>query len=173
MELTLLRHAPLAKHLQKRYIGHSNRTLDTTLFEIEKVAPLLEKKYDAIYTSDLLRCTQTLQQCGLNDFIPDKRLREVRFKPKFEGKSFGEIEQMEEFDPLFLESQERWHTFICDESPSQFHERLHHFLEELPKEGSVLCCTHAGVIREILTLLTPQNSPKILDYLDYVIVTVK
>lgn len=168
-----MRHAPLPKHLQKRYIGHSDISIDTTLFEKNKIAPLMGKKYDALYSSDLLRCTQTLEHIGWNDFISDGRLREVRFKRHIEGKSFGEIEAMDDFDPLFLESQERWHSFICDESLSLFQERLQNFLDELPNEGNILCCAHGGTIREILTLLTPKNPPQTLDYLDYTIVRVK
>lgn len=173
MELTLLRHAPLPKHFQKRYIGHSNIAIDTTLFEKNKIAPLMGKKYDALYSSDLLRCTQTLEQCGFECFIPDTRLREVRFKSHIEGKNFGEIETMDDFDPIFLESQESWHAYICDESIDVFQSRIKCFLDELPREGNVLLCSHAGTIREILRVLDSLNPPKTVDYLDYTIVRVK
>lgn len=167
MVLTLLRHAPLPLAFHGRYIGHSDIPIDRELFH-----PLtLPSAYDVIYSSDLIRCTQTLEQLGYNDFKTDERLREVRFKEQFEGKNFDEIEQMEEYDPSFLESEERWYDFVCDEPIEAFRERISLFLAELPRDGKILLCTHGGTIREILSRW--QSNPRRIDYLEYTIVTVK
>jgi len=167
MSLTLLRHAPLNQEYQGRYIGHTDLPIDPALF-----APItLPLTYDSIYSSDLRRCTQTLEQLGYQKFQTDERLREVRFKAHFEGKSFQEIEQMEEYNPRFLESEEQWHDFICDESVEAFRGRIGSFLADLSCEQNILICAHGGTIAEILSLL---NAPsKRLNYLEYTIVTVK
>lgn len=167
MPLTLLRHAPLAKEYHGRYIGHSDIPIDLALF-----TPItLPQTYDVIYSSDLSRCTQSLEQLGYGDFQTDERLREVRFKTPFEGKNFEEIERMEDYHPAFLESQEQWHSFVCDESVEEFRGRIASFLNDIPLEQNILICAHGGTIAEILSLL---NAPsKRLNYLEYTIVTVK
>lgn len=167
MSLTLLRHAPLAKEYHGRHIGHTDTPIDPVLF-----TPItLPLAYDLIYSSDLSRCTQTLEQLGYQDFQTDKRLREVRFKTSFEGKRFDEIERMEIYEPSFLESQERWHDFICDESVEEFRGRIASFLDDIPLEQNILVCAHGGTIAEMLSLLNVPS--KRLGYLEYTIVTVK
>lgn len=167
MSLTLLRHAPPPLAYHGRYIGHTDIPIDSELF-----TPItLPLTYDVIYSSDLLRCTQTLEQLGYPDFKTDERLREVRFKAPFEGKSFDEIERMEIYNPRFLESQEQWHSFVCDESVEEFRGRIASFLEDIPPAKNILLCAHGGTIAEILSFL---NAPiKRLNYLEYTIVTVK
>src|SRR3989339_412522 len=167
MSLTLLRHAPLSAEYHGRYIGHTDLFIDSELFS----PIILPHTYDLVYSSDLCRCTQTLETLGYSDFKTDERLREVAFKKHFERKSFEEIEQMESYAPRFLESQEHWHTFICEERIEDFRGRIQSFLEELSPKHNILVCSHAGTIREILSLL--KSEPKRLDYLEYTIVTVK
>lgn len=167
MPLTLLRHAPLAKEYHGCYIGHTDIPIDLALF-----TPIaLPLAYDLIYSSDLSRCTQTLERLGYREFQTDERLREVRFKAPFEGKSFDEIERMEEYDSSFLESQEQWHSFVCDESVEEFRGRIASFLDDIPLEQNILVCAHGGTIAEMLSLLNVPS--KRLDYLEYTIVTVK
>lgn len=167
MVLTLLRHAAPRAEYHGRTIGHTDISIDTTRFQPIK----LPRSYDVIYSSDLSRCTQTLEQLGYSDFIVDGRLREVRFKTQFEGKNFGEIERMDAYNARALESEEAWHAFVCEESSSDFRERINTFLRELPSDKNILVCSHAGTIREMLTQL--RHPPQKLDYLEYTIVTVK
>lgn len=167
MALTLLRHAPPPPAYQRRYLGHTDIAIDPACFEPIR----LPRAYDTIYSSDLSRCTQTLEALGYVDFRTDDRLREVRFKDRFEGKSFGEIERMEEYDPSALESHERWHAFVCDESIDAFRGRIGAFLSELPADREILVCTHGGVIREILSQLLGSSGE--VDYLEYTIVSLK
>ncbi len=171
MELTLLRHAPLPTAYHGRYIGHTDIPIDETLFEHNKIEHLLHQKFDRIYSSDLVRCTATLERMGMGSFITDSRLREVRFKPSIEGKSFAQIEAMESFNPDALNSKESWHHYVCDESSLMFQSRIECFLNELPKDGSVLICTHGGTIAMILSLLNPVLSDEPLGYLDYITVS--
>jgi alpha-ribazole phosphatase len=164
MPITLLRHAPIPKGYHGRYLGHTDIPIDYELF-----TPItLPQKYDLIYSSDLNRCTQTLEALGYTDVIPDTRLREVCFKEMFEGKNFEEIERMKEYSPQFLESRESWHTFICEESIENFRGRIQSFLEELPSDQNILICSHAGTLYEMLSLLN--SLPKRLDYLEHTIV---
>ena len=164
MSLTLLRHAPLSEKYHGRYIGHSDLSIDFELF----TSIALPQTYDSIYSSDLIRCTQTLDALGYSNVITDSRLREVHFKERFEGKNFEEIERMKEYSPQFLESRERWHTFICEESIENFRGRIESFLEELPRDQNILICSHAGTIYEMLLLFN--SMPKRVDYLEYTIV---
>lgn len=165
MALTLLRHAAPSVEYHGRYIGHTDICIDLQLFD----SITLPYSYDAIYSSDLLRCTQTLEALGYPDFKTDERLREVAFKKHFEGKSFTQIEQIKEYHSSYLESQEMWHTFICEESHEHFRQRIEMFLEELPLHKNILVCSHGGTIREILSIL--KREPKTMDYLENTIVT--
>lgn len=164
MSLTLLRHAAPPIKFHGRYIGHTDLFIDAELF-----TPIaLPQTYDSIYSSDLIRCTQTLDALGYSNVITDSRLREVHFKERFEGKNFEEIERMKEYSPQFLESRESWHAFICEENIEDFRGRIESFLEELPRDQNILICSHGGTIYEMLFLLN--SIPKRLDYLEYMIV---
>ena len=173
MELILLRHAPPHREFHRRYIGHTDIVIDPDLFDPAKVAPLLDEQYDAVCSSDLVRCTATLRHMGMEDYITDSRLREVRFKASVEGKSFDEIAQTAEYHPGVLASVRSWHDFVCDEPSAAFSERVASFLGSLPPCGTVLVCTHAGTIREILSQLFPEGENTSLGYLEYTRVRVK
>lgn len=171
MELTLLRHAPLPAVYQGRYIGHTDIGIDDTLFERDKIEHLLNQDFDRIYSSDLVRCTATLEKMGMQSYITDERLREVRFKPSVEGKSFAQIEAMDDFTPDALDSKESWHRLICEESPIMFQSRIEDFLHDLPREEKVLICAHGGTIGMILSVIVPDHSDMPLGYLDTVTVS--
>lgn len=168
MGLTLLRHAPPPRKYYGCYNGHTNIPIDTTLFEHDKIQPLLHRQFDRIYSSDLQRCTATLETVGITEFTPDSRLREVRFKPSIEGKTFSQIEASENFDSRSLDSMEAWHHYICDESLAVFKARVQHFLNELVPDESVLICSHGGTISMILSLLSPAIENKSLGYLGHI-----
>ncbi len=167
MSLTLLRHAPPPIAYHGRYIGHSDIPIDPALF----TPIILPQTYDVIYSSDLSRCTQTLEYLGYRDFHTDERLREVCFKEHFEGKSFEEISRMECYDQSFLESESQWHEFVCAEPIETFRGRIREFLSGLSYEQNILICSHAGTIHEILRCIEETFIP--LNYLEYTIVRVK
>lgn len=171
MELTLLRHAPPPTAYHGRYIGHTDIMIDDTLFEQDKIEYLSHQNFDHIYSSDLVRCTATLEKMGMIPFIADPRLREVCFKPSIEGRNFAQIEVMNDFDPNALDSKESWHRFVCDEPIEVFQERIKCFLDELPKDGSVLICTHGGTITMILSILNPMLPNAPLGYLEHITVS--
>ena len=173
MELILLRHAPPRREFHGRYVGHTDIGIDPALFDPAKIAPLLGMPFDRVYSSDLSRCTRTLEMMDISDYTADARLREVRFRAPFEGKSFAEIERLEGYDPSVLDSADAWHRFVCAESAEAFAERLRSFLDTLPPLGAILVCTHAGVIRELLSQLSPSTPPVTPGYLEYTRVRVK
>lgn len=150
--LTLIRHAPLAIRYQKRFIGHLNIEIEPSLVDLSKFDEIKKRNYKYIYSSDLKRCTQTLDLIDYK-YLEDSRLREVKFKDEFEGKSFNEIEKMDSYDIKYLSSTKEWYEYICDEPFESFKNRIHSFLEEIPKDGDILICSHAGTIKMIYSIL--------------------
>lgn len=173
MGLTLLRHAPPYREYHGCYNGHTDIPIDTALFEHDKTQTLLHRSFDRIYSSDLQRCTTTLETIGITSFRTDLRLREVRFKPFIEGKTFAQIETADDFDPRCLDSQESWHEYVCDEPLEVFKARIQNFLDELPKDEDILICSHGGTISMLLSLLTPSITHKPLGYLEHVTVSLR
>jgi len=173
MVLTLLRHAALPAAYHGRFIGHTDIAIDPALFDAAKTASLRGMQYDRVYASDLVRCTGTLERMGIDAFITDPRLREVRFKPEIEGKSFAEIEAMADFDPRLLDSRESWHRHICDEPQEQFRERIARFLETLPEAETILICSHGGTLGMMASLLEPHITHPVLGYLDHLVINVR
>lgn len=168
MALILLRHAPPPREYHRCYLGHTDVGIDAALFDEAKIAPLLSERFDRIYSSDLLRCTQTLEAIGLRGYTADPRLREVRFRASFEGKTFEQVERMREYDPAVLDSAEAWHDYVCDESSEAFRRRIGSFLAELDPNLNVLVCTHGGTIKTLLSLLNQPEPHPVPAYLDYV-----
>jgi broad specificity phosphatase PhoE len=171
MELTLLRHAAPSIAYQQRYIGHTDISIDNTLFEHNKIEHLLLQKFDRIYSSDLKRCIQTLETIGIDSFTIDPRLREVRFKPFIEGKSFAEIEIMNDFNPDALASKESWHRFVCDEPILAFRTRVESFLNDVSEHERILICAHGGTISMLLSLIDPTLPDRHLEYLDTIAIS--
>ncbi|WP_044418663.1 histidine phosphatase family protein [Halarcobacter anaerophilus] len=168
--ITLLRHAPLPLKYQKRYIGHSDINIDLSLIDFSFLDEIQKRDYDLILSSDLKRCTQTLDLLGLS-YKKDKRLREVEFKEEFELKNFDEIEKTDIFDKKYLDSFLAWHGFLCKESFNKFQSRVEEFLKELPKNKDILICSHGGTIKMINSILKKEDyclTPFTLKYLEKV-----
>lgn len=171
MELTLLRHASPHEKFHGCYNGHTDIPIDLARFGHDKIQPLLHHHFDRIYSSDLQRCTATLETMGITVFTTDSRLREVRFKPSIEGKTFAQIEASDDFDPRVLASREAWHYYVCDESLPIFRTRIESFLDELNSGENILICSHGGTIAMILSLLDPALEYEPVGYLDYINIT--
>jgi len=164
--LTLLRHAPLHPKDQKRYNGWTNLSIDPALFDIQAVQPLCRQHFDHIFTSDLLRCTQTLDLMQKTPYTPDARLREVRFKAHIEGLSYPDVSKRTDFCDTLLEDHIAWHHYICAESYDAFGRRVGSFLAELPQNCEILVCTHGGVIQRMMSLLHLPTQQ--VGYLEYI-----
>ena len=166
MALTLLRHAAVHPRYQKRYNGWTDLSIEPSLFDAKIVAPLCTQRFDRIYSSDLMRCQETLSFMEMTPYTIDKKLREVRFKAHIEGLSYQEVSQRADFDASLLEDHRAWHNYICMESYEVFGRRISNFLADLPKDKEILVCTHGGVIYRILSLL--QLPPQQVGYLDWI-----
>jgi len=166
MALTLLRHAPLHPKYQGRYNGWTDLEIEPSLFDAQAVEILTKIPFDRVYSSDLLRCTQTLAYMGIEHYTTDARLREVRFKAHIEGKRFQEITTLPSYDESLLQSKARWHDYVCAESPQAFERRIKQFLYDLPKEGEILICSHAGTLQKMLYFLGLKREK--IDYLEFV-----
>ena len=167
--IIFLRHGVLPKKYQNRYNGWSDISIDITLCDFEKINPLKDENFDLIFSSDLLRCTQTLDALQLT-YTKDCRLREVKFNREIEGKSFEEIANLATFKQSYLETNELWHSYIAAEKKADFNDRLKEFLNSLPKSKNILICSHAGAIKEMLNILKhPINE---IQYLEFIKITV-
>lgn len=172
--ITLLRHAPLPLEYQKKLIGHCDIEIDLSLCDVTELDNIKNRKYDYIFCSDLKRCKQTLDLIGF-DYTEDKRLREVKFKEDFKQKSFSEIEKFDSYDMKYLSSMASWHNYVCEESLEDFRVRLKSFFEELPKDGDILICSHAGAIKMLNSIIENENYEKSLfkinymEYADYIV----
>ena len=153
MAITLLRHASLAPKYQGRYNGWTDIDIDPNLFEEKKIALLTRQKFDLVYSSDLVRCQQTLEMIGIQEYITDERLREVRFKEEIEGRNFNEIEKLDSYNSSYIEQSTTWHNYICAESQKSFEARILSFLEGLPANKEILICSHGGTLQKMMALL--------------------
>jgi broad specificity phosphatase PhoE len=166
MALTLLRHAALPEENEHRYNGWTDIDIDPALFDAKEVALLSQQKFDFIYSSDLVRCQQTLELMGITEYITDERLREVRFKKEVEGLNFNEIEKLTSYKTSYIEEKEAWHDYICDESQIQFETRIKDFLESLPVNKEILICSHGGTLQKIMAMLGYAKNK--IAYLEYI-----
>lgn len=169
MAVTLLRHAALSKQHQKRYVGHSNVALEDFLFEEEKIQSLKEQEFDEVYSSDLLRCTCTLDKIGFS-YKTSKAIREVEFKDEFELKNFEEVSKLASFKQEYLNSYLTWHEYICKESFFDFNKRIKDFLNLLDLKKEILICCHAGALKVMSSYLKQEDYETCksdFSYLDY------
>lgn len=167
--VTLLRHAPLAKEYHKKLVGHCDVEIDLSLCDMTKLESIKNRKYDYVFSSDLKRCKQTLNLMDF-EYKEDKRLREVEFKKAFRQKSFSEIEKFDSYDAKYLSSMKAWHNYVCEESLEDFENRIKSFLLELPTNGDILICSHAGTIKMLDSIFKNEDFEKSLfeiDYLEY------
>ena len=153
MAITLLRHASLGEKYVDRYNGWTDISIDPILFDEKKISILKNIEFDFIYSSDLLRCTQTLDMMDMDEYFTDARLREVRFRDEIEGKSFKEVQNLPSYKSHYTEERDRWHQYICDEHPALFERRIKSFLKDLPRDKEILVCSHGGTLQKMMVLL--------------------
>ncbi len=161
MKLYLLRHAPVIE----KYDGCYNGWIDIDIQpNIKPIKELQNIHFDSIYSSDLLRCTKTLELLGFFNYQIDQKIRESKFKIEYEGKNFNQIKAPQSA----LKDMKSWYTFLCDESIEEFKNRIESFLKEL-KGDKILICSHGGAIRMILSIIEKRDFYRLfekkIDYL--------
>ncbi len=145
--ISLIRHGEVEKSYRHRYngwnnIGLSPRGIDQVRKTAEEIGSI-----PVLYSSDLLRCRQTIQFFTCKETVISESLREKSWG-KHEGMSFDEIEASgiayTDF-PTFIKS-------LDGETPEIFKERVISYWQSIrtviPHGAAIL--THGGVIHQIL-----------------------
>lgn len=153
-KLIIVRHGQTQMNVEGIFFGK----LDPGLNEMgrvqsKKAGDILKKHgYDAIYSSDLVRASETAELVNYLK-LPikfDKRLQEIDFGI-FEGLSYKEIK--EKYPVECEKSKNEWKTFdfVTGESLERLQSRAVEFVESLDKTKNNLVVTHWGVINCILS----------------------
>jgi len=176
IELVLLRHGSTRWNAERRYLGYTDMPLlPGSLEQLKGLAeqPNLHEDFWRVYSSDLIRCKETLA-CVVPKWkdtaVYDKRLREMNFGD-WEGLTYEDLKENRTYrdwldDPGAV-------TPPNGESWEQFEGRVNSFLltltqaveldftarrdkgEEDPGPKRILIVTHGGVIRLLLASAQP------------------
>lgn len=153
MNIYLARHA----EVEEKYKGRYNGQIDIDISQkgqegAKKLAENLKNiEFDAIYSSDLKRCRQSIEFFGKKMIIFDELLREKSFG-ECEGLSYEEICELKNTK---YKSFEQWITVLGGEDFDSFIKRIEHFFKtKILNSGAknILIMTHAGVIRTAIYL---------------------
>ncbi|RUR30659.1 histidine phosphatase family protein [Vreelandella nanhaiensis] len=159
VELVVVRHGITAWNLERRYQGQHDIPLlfpDAEEGLLALKDALISERFDAIYSSDLKRCQQTLEwiqaaKPGMPHHL-EPRLRELNFG-EYEGKVYDELKDLPHY--------RAWVDSVGElqipggESAAQLRTRLEAWLSDMAidarKQGyrKILVITHGGVIREL------------------------
>lgn len=154
-----VRHGITAWNLERRYQGQQDIPLllpeaEAGLLALRKA--LADERFDAIYSSDLQRCQQTLEWAqAAKEGVPvmlEPRLRELDFG-EYEGKVYDELKHLPHYRAWIDSVGEL--QIPGGESAAQLRERLDAWLDSMAinaqKGGhkKILAVTHGGVIREL------------------------
>ncbi|MEL7896275.1 histidine phosphatase family protein [Vreelandella neptunia] len=159
VELVAVRHGITAWNLERRYQGQQDIPLlfpDAEAGLLELRDALVDERFDAIYSSDLNRCQQTLAWAEVAKAnVPlslEPRLRELDFG-EYEGKVYDELKELPHYRAWIDSVGEL--QIPGGESAAQLRERLDAWLHDLAVNAradghkKVLAVTHGGVIREM------------------------
>ncbi len=154
-----VRHGITAWNLERRYQGQQDIPLlfpDAEAGLLELRDALVDERFDAIYSSDLNRCQQTLAWAEVAKAnVPlslEPRLRELDFG-EYEGKVYDELKELPHYRAWIDSVGEL--QIPGGESAAQLRERLDAWLHDLAVNAradghkKVLAVTHGGVIREL------------------------
>ncbi|TYS70467.1 histidine phosphatase family protein [Sutcliffiella horikoshii] len=165
VDLYLIRHWITDWNRDKRYLGHTDQNiLMDRLDELDLLKTEFENlSFDSIYSSDLLRCQNTLKYLSLcRSPILDPRLREMNFGD-WEGKKYEELKG----EPCYQRWLDNWelHSPPSGESGQMFQRRVDAFVSDMldrvslsREESNILIMSHGGVIRYMLSQFKATNS---------------
>lgn len=154
-KLIIVRHGQTQMNVEGIFFGKLDPELNAKGKEqCETARKILEERYtyDAVYSSDLKRASETAEivnYLGLPITL-DKRLQEIDFGI-FEGLSYEEIQK--KYPVECEKSKNEWRTFdfVTGESLEILQQRAVEFVESLDKTKDNLVVTHWGVINCILS----------------------
>jgi len=159
VELVAVRHGITAWNLERRYQGQQDIPLlfpDAEAGLLALRESLAAERFDAIYSSDLQRCQQTLawsQAATQGAAVSlEPRLRELDFGD-YEGKVYDELKALPHYRAWIDSVGEL--QIPGGESSGQLRARLDAWLDDLAANAhagnhqKILAVTHGGVIREL------------------------
>ncbi len=160
-KLILVRHAVTDDNMLSKLSGHiDSKISEEGQIQINKITDYLRnEKIDKIYTTTSTRTKDTVKYLAEVNRINIKEsesLKEINFGD-FEGKDFKEIQKNypDEFNKMISEGYE--YRYPNGESLIDCYERVSQkiklILEEAEDNSTILICSHAGTIRNILTYL--------------------
>ncbi len=165
MIITLVRHGEIDNDYLGCYNGHIDISLSPTGVQASKqlAEHFKDTNFDAVYSSDLKRCKETLQP-----IILEPKNQHIQFTDQLREKSWGKHEGMTfdtitARDGLVYKDFEQWINALDGEPYDAYIARIRHFfLEFLPSQhyDSVLVMTHAGVIRVLYAIVLELNLEK-------------
>jgi alpha-ribazole phosphatase len=156
MNLLLVRHGQTDWNLAQRFQGQSDIPLNETgRKQAQALADRLSAEpFDAVYSSDLQRATETARIICRSGFQPDNRLREVNFGG-WEGLTYDTIKEK------FPDALEAWENNIFKNAPPNgetlegLSARVQSMLDELRakhQDQTVLIVAHGGVLQTLICL---------------------
>lgn len=144
----LVRHGQTDWNLEKKLQGHQDIPLNDNGREqaIRVSNAIKDYKIDKIYSSDLLRASETAKIINKKfnlDIILDNRLREI---------NYGDLEGV----PKLNLSKDTWDIFNTNplklnaEPIVNVYNRIKDFFDELDKNKNILIVAHGGALRVIM-----------------------
>lgn len=160
-KLILVRHALTNDNEHSKLSGHiDSQVSEEGKLQVKKITEFLKyEKINKIYTTTSSRTKETVKDLAKLNSIKIKEcenLKEISFGD-FEGKDFKEIQKNypDEFNKMIKEGCK--YTYPNGESLIDCYERVSKeikvILEETNDNDTILICSHAGTIRNILTYL--------------------
>lgn len=155
MRLLWIRHGQTEENALKQYISYTNAPLNQVgMKQAQSLIQKLKKvPVDRIYSSDLLRCLETVREFATDrnvSVIPNSFLRELNFG-QWEGKTYEEIMA------LNMEKGTAWYNDPFSVSPPdgetlvQLGNRVDQFVKKIITESkkgeTVALISHGGPIR--------------------------
>ncbi|MDV2884269.1 histidine phosphatase family protein [Alkalihalophilus pseudofirmus] len=163
--VVLIRHGLTSYNKEKRYLGHTNLSLlEKERSRLDSLKSWCEKmKLDQLYSSDLNRCIETSSL-----LFPDQNpvlmssLREYDFGD-WEGKQYRDLADLPHYQNWI--ANPRTITPPNGECFQDFKNRIEQGFNQLlndasrNKHSTVVCVTHGGVIRYLLSEYAPNLMP--------------
>lgn len=160
-KIILVRHALTDDNKLSKLSGHIDSKISQEgKIQIKKITEFLkDEKINKIYTTTSSRTKETVKDLAKINSIQIKEcknLKEINFGD-FEGKDFKEIQKNypDEFNQMIKEGYE--YTYPNGESLIDCYKRVSKeikaILGEANDNDTILICSHAGTIRNILTYL--------------------
>lgn len=160
-KLILVRHVLTEDNKLAKLSGHiDSKVSEEGKLQIKKITDFLEhEKIDRIYTTTSSRTKETVKYLAEINSIEvqeSEDLKEISFGD-FEGKDFKDIQKNypDEFNKMIEEGYE--YTYPNGESLIDCFERVSKeiqcILDDADENETILVCSHAGTIRNVLTYL--------------------